>query len=57
MNAIKVSPRKSSQTALPPIEEAPLKFLSPMQRERSRRITKDWKLFAYPLFGEMMDKI
>lgn len=57
MNAIKISPRKSPATAFEPIEEVTLKFLSPMQREKSKRITKDWKLFAYPLFGEMIDKI
>ena len=57
MNAIKVSPQKSTATVLDPIEVAPLKFLSPMQREKSKRITKDWKLFTYPLFSEMIDKI
>lgn len=57
MNALKKSPRKSTQTQSVPFQEITLKFLSPMQREKSNKIMKDWKLFAYPLFGEMLDKI
>lgn len=57
MNALKRSPRKSAQIQSVPFQEIPLKFLSPMQREKSKKIMKDWKLFTYPLFGEMIDKI
>ncbi len=57
MNALKRRPQKSMLSPSVPFQEVPLKFLSPMQREKSNKITKDWKLFTYPLFGEMIDKI
>lgn len=57
MNALKRSPRKSTPSQSVPYQEVTLKFLSPMQREKSNKITKDWKLFTYPLFGEMIDNI
>lgn len=57
MHALKKSPRKNALPQSATIQETPLKFLSAMQREKSKRITKDWKLFTYPLFGEMIDNI
>ena len=57
MNAIKISPRKSAKPLHEPLPEVNLKFLSPMQRDKSKRITKEWKFFTYPLFAEMIDKI
>ena len=57
MNAIKQSPRKSAASLSAQIQETTLKFLSPMQRAKSNKIAKDWKLFTYPLFGEMIDNI
>ena len=57
MNALKRSTSKSTQSQSVAFQEVTLKFLSPMQRKKSNKITKDWKLFTYPLFGEMIDKI
>lgn len=57
MNAKKLIPRSSAATSSVSLISSPLKYLSASQREKTHSIAKDWKLFTYELFGEILNKI
>lgn len=55
MNARKLH-KKKSDAGINELE-APLKFLSPLQKQKASQLSKDWKVFTYSIFGEIFDKV